>query len=228
MKKVELTKGYYAEVDDADYQKIRVHTWYIRKYKDSDNVYAETKSALTQNRSIMMHRFLTDCPKGMVVDHIDGNGLNNTQENLRICSKQQNAQNKKIRKDSTTLFKGVYDTGNIESDARYVAKIGMPDKTRFNIGGFYTPEEAAFAYDSKACEVFGEFANCNYPDLVNQRYRFLGRMFIQTQNWSMKQYFADKQNEAFDVDFIRQRNNLLHVKEHVKNIETILRVEGII
>lgn len=42
------------------------------------------------DRAVLLHRFITDCPAGMTVDHIDGNPLNNTRENLRVCTYAEN------------------------------------------------------------------------------------------------------------------------------------------
>ena len=109
-----------------------------------------------------MHRQIMKAPKGMVVDHIDGNGLNNRRSNLRICTPRQNQWNRcplKTRKQ-TSPFKGVqYPTGK----SRPYARIQYNGKT-IHIGVFDSEVEAAQAYDRKAVELFGEFAYLNFPE----------------------------------------------------------------
>ncbi|MCH7719226.1 MAG: HNH endonuclease, partial [Chloroflexi bacterium] len=54
-----------------------------------------------------MHRLITNAPKGLIVDHIDHNGLNNTRNNLRLCTPEQNDYNRRPQKGSTSKYKGV-------------------------------------------------------------------------------------------------------------------------
>ena len=59
-----------------------------------------------------MHRFLMNPPKGMVVDHINGNGLDNRRCNLRICTQLQNSQNSRRRRPGKSRFRGVHPRGD--------------------------------------------------------------------------------------------------------------------
>ena len=118
--------------------------------------------AMSGCRHKSIHRVVMDNPEGMEVDHINGNPLDNRKENLRICTRAQNSQNKKLRADSKSGYKGVYERSN----GRFQAYIGDPDKHGRNIklGCYDTPEEAARAYDKKAKELHGEYAYLNFPD----------------------------------------------------------------
>jgi hypothetical protein len=58
-----------------------------------------------------MHRMIMRPPKGMVVDHINGNGLDNRRCNLRICTRQENARNRRKHADGKSRFLGVYLRG---------------------------------------------------------------------------------------------------------------------
>jgi hypothetical protein len=92
-------------------------------------------------------------------DHIDGNGLNNTRANLRLCSHSENIRNQRLRVSDVkrSRFKGVTfypDTG------RWKAVIHH-NKVRYSLGIFEIEEEAARAYDAAARERFGEFARTN-------------------------------------------------------------------
>jgi len=97
-----------------------------------------------KSRRIEMHRYLTDCPKESIVDHRDGNGLNNYDDNLRICNHTANNQNAAMRKDNTTGFIGVSRLSN----GKFRASIWV-DSKNIHIGTFVTAEEASDAYQRK-------------------------------------------------------------------------------
>jgi hypothetical protein len=111
------------------------------------------------SRFLMLHRIIADCPDGLHVDHIDGNPLNNTRENLRICTNQQNLRNMRP-KGRTSKYKGVSRARD-----RFIARI-MVDGKDVRRARFRTETEAALQYDEWAAELFGEFAwlNCNHFD----------------------------------------------------------------
>jgi hypothetical protein len=101
-----------------------------------------------------MHRLIMG--PGPQVDHKDGNGLNNRRsDNLRFATDTQNRANQKVRKDSTTGFKGVRPHRD-----KFQARIRVKGR-EITLGSFATPEEAALAYNAAAKECFGEFARPN-------------------------------------------------------------------
>jgi len=104
-----------------------------------------------------MHQLLMAPPPGMVVDHIDGNGLNNRRANLRICTPQQNRRNTRPR-HKTSAFLGVSRRGD-----KYAARIKHHGR-EFHLGLFKDEIEAAKARDRKAKELFGQFAWLNFPE----------------------------------------------------------------
>jgi hypothetical protein len=95
-------------------------------------------------------------PRGMVIDHIDGNGLNNCRSNLRICTQRQNNYNKRGKRRFTGVRR--YREGS-----KYAARI-IKDGKNYYIGSFDDPIEAAKARDRKALELHGEFAHLSFPD----------------------------------------------------------------
>lgn len=104
-----------------------------------------------------MHRFITGWP---LVDHMDGNGLNNTRPNLRPATPAQNNWNRCTNRNSRSGFKGVSRySGRAPHWRAYITK----DGERHALGRFYAPEDAARAYDRAAIELFGEFARTNFP-----------------------------------------------------------------
>lgn len=175
MKEIILTKGYKTQVDDEDYAFLSHFSWHINKTEN--NIYAVTTTHVDGKSGTMyMHRELMKDPEGFLIDHKDGNGLNNRRYNLRIATKQQNAANNKTVFGKTPL-KGVMvikrkgRSGKITNSI--IAKI-KKDKKQIWIGTFKTIEDAARAYDKKAVELFGEFASVNFPNacgIVNDRIR---------------------------------------------------------
>lgn len=150
MKKIQLTRGKFAIVSEADYEIVKDYKWYAHKAL-SNRWYA--RSAVVG----FMHRFLTGVQEEMSVDHINGDSLDNRQENLRICSHLENLRNKKIYRNNKSGYKGVYfDKGK----NRWIAQVVLGGKkiTRSSID----PEKAALLYDELAREYFGEYAKVNF------------------------------------------------------------------
>jgi hypothetical protein len=160
MKMIPLTQGKFAKVDDGDFEFLVKHKWCVLTGK-SHRLYAARYKKQNKKMSIfLMHRVVTSAPVGLVVDHINGDGLDNRRSNLRVCSMVGNIQNSKIRSDNTTGYKGVYYR---KSKGKYISGI-MQNGKRIYLGSFETAEEAARAYDQKARELFGPLAWLNFPE----------------------------------------------------------------
>lgn len=107
---------------------------------------------------LRMHRLIHDPSDGKVVDHINGNKLDNRKSNLRDATHSQNGMNRKPNKNNVHGFKGA-----IEESGKYVSRIRINGKSIY-IGTFKTAEDAAKAYNIKAEKYFGEFARLNDVD----------------------------------------------------------------
>ncbi|MHC4574071.1 MAG: HNH endonuclease [Planctomycetota bacterium] len=116
-----------------------------------------------------MHREICCAPRGVVVDHIDGNGLNNRKSNLRLCTVRQNLWNRRPA-GGTSLYKGVCWRAEKK---KWAARITCRDR-RHHLGYFDTEMEAADAYDKKAAALFGEFAYLNFPNQSQPPNKFGG------------------------------------------------------
>jgi hypothetical protein len=104
MKLIPLSQGYFAEIDDDDFEKINAHNWWVHIMRNK-YFYAEAR---INGKVISMHRFIMNCPKNKQIDHIDHDGLNNQKSNLRICTSRQNQQNKYGRqKSSSKIYRTV-------------------------------------------------------------------------------------------------------------------------
>lgn len=158
MKQITLTQGKVARVSDHRFDYLNQWKWQAVLV---DNVwYAQRAEEQPHPRTIYMHREIAGAPQGTRVDHRDCDGLNNVDENLRVCTASQNAANRKMNINNSTGFKGVIPTGNQKKNP-YKAEIRF-HRQKIYLGSFPTAEEAARAYDEKAKELFGEFARTNF------------------------------------------------------------------
>lgn len=134
--------------DKEDYEKIKDYCWYKgnRGYAIHDRI---------NRKSILAHRLITDCPNGMVVDHINHDTLDNRKCNLRICTSADNAKNQKVNSRNTSGHKGVFYNKKLKKWQSYINL----DKKRFNLGCFDNKEDAIKIRQMKEIELFGEFAN---------------------------------------------------------------------
>lgn len=171
MKIIELTQGYEALVDDYVYALLGQYLWYALPYtsKGSTVVYAYRVVPYNvghrKQRRVRMHREILgiDSPgfkDRRIIDHIDGNGLNNQRDNLRIVSHSINNQNVRSKKLSDSGYRGVYGRG---WDA-WKAEISIKGKSIY-LGYFKDPILAAQAYDKKAIELHGKHATTNFPQI---------------------------------------------------------------
>ena len=159
MKEIELTRGMVALVDDEDFEYLNQWKWMAWKVRSY--FYAARRLPGKRNDSrklILMHRQIINPPVNFEVDHHDRNTLNNQRNNLRIATRSQNSANRKSC--GTSKFLGVCIIKN--RGYSYIRAGIKIDGKNFHIGTFKTEEEAALAYDKKAIETHGEFANLNF------------------------------------------------------------------
>jgi hypothetical protein len=164
MKEIPLTKGRVATVDDEDYVRFCKEKWHIGH--EGRTGYAVRMSSMkggNKQRTIYMHREIWKShygaiPENMEIDHIDGDRLNNQVANLRLCTHSQNCQNQyRTHLTHSSKFKGVTW---FKANKRWGAQINNKGHLT-HLGLFDTEEEAALAYNRKAIEWFGEYANIN-------------------------------------------------------------------
>ena len=150
-----LYGGKCSTLVDSEYSYLSKYVWYRDSYG-----YAVRKVKPLGGKwtNIKMHREIIDAPKDKFVDHINGDRLDNRRANLRLCNNSENLRNRGKNKNNACGYKGVY----WKKDAKkFVAKIYDGDKS-IHLGYFEFPEDGAKAYDEKAKEIFGEFANLNF------------------------------------------------------------------
>jgi hypothetical protein len=148
--------GLSAEIDDADAELVSIYKWMVL---GPTIKYATTTTNIHFGKHILMHRLICGLTHGdkREVDHIDGNGLNNKRTNLRICSRAENARNRKKNKNNSMGFKGVYKQKSGNKTKPYRGIVGFRGK-RYRSKYFSTAEEAHAAYCEIAKRLHGEFA----------------------------------------------------------------------
>lgn len=159
------SKNKYALVDEADFEWLNQWKWHYTGQSHKKG-YAQrverTKIShdKTIHQVIKMHRLLAGAKEGQVVDHINHDTLDNRRSNLRICSQRQNIWNRPKGSTNKSGFKGVTWRNNRCGKKNWYASIGANSK-RHCLGYFYTPKEAALAYDQAAVKLHGAFASTN-------------------------------------------------------------------
>jgi len=159
-RRIPLSLGKFAIVDPEDYERINKHKWFVNKNKY--NSYARRNVWKGRNREVVrMHREILNAPAGLLVDHINHNGLDNRKANLRLATRTQNSWNRRKPKipNCTSRFKGV---GWHKGNKKWSTKICFNGK-RKTIGYFADEIEAAKAYDKAAKKYHKEFALLNFP-----------------------------------------------------------------
>jgi hypothetical protein len=152
-----LTRGHEAVIDAVDLPLVNQFRWAAKEDRFPDGsiqtiyVHRTIRTAGRQSTE-WMHRVLTDAPRGLVVDHIDGNGLNNRRSNLRVVTHAQNCLNRRISRNNTAGLKGVTQRGE-----SWLAQISLLGR-RIHLGKFDSAAAAHEAYARAAADLHGEFA----------------------------------------------------------------------
>jgi hypothetical protein len=156
-------------VDDVDAHFLKQYRWYTARRLHA--FYAFRHASLVDGRrtTVLLHRMILRPPNasGLVVDHANRNGLDNTRANLRVCTRAENMRNRRgANRGSASGFRGV--TRHRQS-GKWQAHSRM-DGHSIHLGLFDTAEAAARAFDQWADEFYGEFRGArNLPaekDLV--------------------------------------------------------------
>ena len=150
---IPIKKTVFAVVDEDAYEKISAFYWYVNRWG-----YAYMKLKVGKGYQLhFMHRLITGASPSDVVDHRNGNKLDNRKENLRFCTSSQNAMNSRKASGKSSIYKGVCWHKKDKTWVSYICR----DSKRFNLGAFSSQELAAIAYNKAAKRLFGDFAHLN-------------------------------------------------------------------
>lgn len=109
MREIPLTQGKVALIDDEDYEELSQYKW-TAHHRAKNTWYAvryvgKRVDGKRVGVHIQMHRVITNCPDGLVVDHINHNGLDNRKENLRTVTAAVNAGNRRPKDANVSEFR---------------------------------------------------------------------------------------------------------------------------
>ncbi len=161
-RRIPLTQRRYAIVDPADYTRLAEYKWHANRSRTT--FYAQRKKWLPELKkevTVRMHRHILNVPDNLLVDHINGNGLDNRRANLRPATHSQNTCNIGKYQLSRSRYKGV--TWH-KARRRWNARIRSNRRT-ISLGYFDNELDAAKAYDVAAREHHRQFARPNFPHI---------------------------------------------------------------
>lgn len=159
MKKIQLSQGLEAIIDDEDFDWLNQWKWSASAQgKRPETIKYRAVRIVSDNGKqccILMHREILGAPDGVGVDHFNGNPLDNQRRNLRLATQTQNMLNATAHIDAGSPFKGVYWQKDI---SRWRARF-----RKTHLGTFIDEVEAAKAYDRAANAYDPNFARLNFP-----------------------------------------------------------------
>jgi hypothetical protein len=159
-RRINLGEGRFAIVDQEDFYRLNNFHWGA---KGEDQLIYAMRFVIEPNKKgkiVSMHREMMNAPKGLLVDHRNGDTLDNRRSNLRLATHSQNMSNRgKLKKKATSQYIGIFLE---KSSGRWVVKTTHNNKSIW-IGRFDSEIDAARAYDRAAIKYHGEFARLNFP-----------------------------------------------------------------
>lgn len=166
LKTLPLTDGtHFAIVDAEDYERLKHHRW--EYYLNGRVEYAQRRKQINKVRkTILLHREVLGLAEGdkKIVDHIDGCGLHNFKENLRLVDHAQNHWNAKKSKKNTSGVRGVYWSAAKKKWKVWIMVRGV----RTHLGSFADYDQAVETRRRAEHESYGEFSRL--PDHVKQAF----------------------------------------------------------
>ena len=164
MPKIKLTQGKFLILDQKDYSEMVDKSIHLSQSRN--RFYARILTA--DRKRIYVHRFVSKCPEGYQVDHINGDTLDNRRSNLRICTNAENNRNKPMHSDNKSGYKGVYFFPWGKRTNRWCSRISTAGKSVL-LGYFPTAYAAAGAYDLAAIRLHGKYALLNFPKKIRKK-----------------------------------------------------------
>lgn len=160
-KSIPLTKNLTAIVDDDDYEWLMRYKWTANE-KSPGRYYAirfgKASEGDLARRNLPMHRQILNAKSGQVVDHINGNTLDNRRNNLRLATTSQNNMNRGRQRNNTSGYMGVSWHAPSKKYQCYI----KVNRKHIPLGYFHDARMAAITYDLAAKQYRGEFAKTNF------------------------------------------------------------------
>jgi hypothetical protein len=155
--RIYLGEGEWTILDQQDYYRLGNFKWWLKGFPTKCYASRSSKVGPMKTRFVSLHREIMNPPKGLVVDHRNGDGLDNRRANLRLATHSQNSCNKPKKSNTSSRFIGVCF---VKRRSLWCAKTRYKGKTIW-LGTFDAEIEAAKKYH-------GEFARLNFPEQQTQ------------------------------------------------------------
>ncbi len=160
-RRIYLGEGEWTNVESPDYYRIRDFRWHLEGKNGKFYVVRTTKVGNRWTKKAAMHREIMNAPQGVLVDHRNGDSLDNRRGNLRFATPAENVRNRsKTRSKTSSKYIGVYRDKERNKWASHLKHKGK----MIWLGRYDREIDAAKAYDKAAKKYFGEFARLNVPD----------------------------------------------------------------
>jgi hypothetical protein len=142
-------------IDKHDHNRVKNYRW----YRNGTDGYVLTnyKDLVGNYHKLFLHHLICPCDSGYVVDHINGDILDNRRHNLRVCTHTQNIQNQRLRTNNTSGAKGV-----VWHKRDHIWEVSITSNgTRHYLGRYKSKIDAINAYNKASMEFHGAFSNTN-------------------------------------------------------------------
>lgn len=162
---IELTQGKHTLVDYDDYVKFNVYKWHTSHNGLGKDLHYACRNEKVNGKIVYkaLHREIMNVSDNRIVDHINGNTLDNRKENLRICSKKENSYNQTKSKNNKSGYKGVVEYSDNKDKIPYYKVFITVDRKQMYLGSSKSKICAALIYDEFSLCVHGKYAKLNFP-----------------------------------------------------------------
>lgn len=213
MKRIPLSNGQFAKINDRDFKHISKFKWYVDKKGYAYRIVTTNG----KKKKIKMHQEILGKKDGMVIDHVNLYKLDNRRDNLRFCNSGQNNQNAKPRGGSSNYL-GVYLQNNSwRADAR---KDGMT----VHLGSYLIEKivgaeiAAAAAYNLHAIENYGEYGRINILDKPGETISIRDYLRGRDAYFNMIKGYPDDIRYIFEMHWMIQNGWASPYKPVVKDL----------
>ncbi len=152
--RVPLSRGLFATIDACDARLVSRWNWIAGNCGGGRFIAVSRPRSGGKRTEIKMHRLLLAAAADILVDHINGDPLDNRRSNLRLASSAENAWNSRVSRRNVTGFKGVRRD---QRNGRYSASIYVNGRNHY-LGSADDAVAAHNLYKAAALKHFGEFA----------------------------------------------------------------------